>query len=126
MATKVAKKRLGDVLLEQELITEDQMRECINVQRQSGSNLASILVEKGYLDEEDLVVTLSEQLGIPHIRVASMGPANRGPRCHRGVVHLRPAGGGARPAAVLPPVHQAVDPARPERRRPADVLQLRV
>ena len=70
MATKVAKKRLGDVLLEQLLITEDQLRECISVQRQSGSNLASILVEKGYLDEEDLVVTLSEQLGIPHIRVA--------------------------------------------------------
>ena len=70
MATKVAKKRLGDVLLEQELITDEQLRECINLQRQSGSNLASVLVEKGYLDEEDLVVTLSEQLGIPHIRVA--------------------------------------------------------
>ena len=70
MATKVAKKRLCDVLLEQRLITEEQLRECINLQRQSGSNLASVLVEKGYLDEEDLVVTLSEQLGIPHIRVA--------------------------------------------------------
>ncbi len=70
MATKVAKKRLGDVLLEQDLITDEQLRECINLQRQSGSNLASVLVEKGYLDEEDLVVTLSEQLGIPHIRVA--------------------------------------------------------
>lgn len=70
MATKVTKKRLGDVLLEQELITEEQLRECIGIQRQSGSNLPSVLVEKGYLDEEDLVVTLSEQLGIPHIRVA--------------------------------------------------------
>ncbi len=70
MTTKVAKKRLCDVLLEQQLITDEQLRECINVQRQTGSNLASVLVEKGYLDEEDLVVTLSEQLGIPHIRVA--------------------------------------------------------
>ena len=70
MATKVAKKRLCDVLLEQQLITEEQLHECINLQRQSGSNLASVLVDKGYLDEEDLVVTLSEQLGIPHIRVA--------------------------------------------------------
>ena len=58
------------MLLEQALITEEQLRECINIQRQSGSNLASVLVKKGYLDEEDLVVTLSEQLGIPHIRVA--------------------------------------------------------
>lgn len=70
MATRVAKKRLGEVLLEQELITQDQLKECIVIQRQSGNSMASILVEKGYLDEEDLVVTLSEQLGIPHIRVA--------------------------------------------------------
>ncbi len=70
MATKTAKKRLGDVLLDQDLIAEEQLRECVAIQRQSGGNLASILVEKGYLNEEDLVITLSEQLGIPHIRVA--------------------------------------------------------
>jgi type IV pilus assembly protein PilB len=70
VATKVAKKRLGDVLLDQELISEEQLRECVSIQRQTGANLASILVEKGYLDEEDLVITLSDQLGIPHIRVA--------------------------------------------------------
>jgi len=70
LATKVAKKRLGDVLLEQELITEEHLKECIAIQRQEGGSLATTLVEKGYLDEEDLVVTLSEQLSIPHIRVA--------------------------------------------------------
>lgn len=58
------------MLLEQDLIQEEQLRECVAIQRQSGANLASILVEKGYLNEEDLVITLSEQLGIPHIRVA--------------------------------------------------------
>lgn len=71
MATKTSKKRLGDVLLEQELIEEEQLKECIEIQRRSGGNLASVLLEKGYLNEEDLVVTLSEQLGIPHIRVAN-------------------------------------------------------
>lgn len=70
VTTKTAKKRLGDVLLEQGLITEDQLRESVSLQRQTGGNLASILVDKGYLNEEDLVITLSEQLGIPHIRVA--------------------------------------------------------
>ena len=66
----MAKKRLGDVLTEQQLITPDQLQECINLQRQQGGNLASILVQKEYLSEEDLVVALSEQLSIPHIRVA--------------------------------------------------------
>ncbi len=70
MPPKIGKKRLGDVLLEQELITEEQLRECINIQRTTGESLPNVLVEKKYLGEEDLVVTLSEQLGIPHIRVA--------------------------------------------------------
>jgi type IV pilus assembly protein PilB len=71
VAIKVSKKRLGDVLLEQQLVTEEQLRECVNLQRHQGGNLASILVQKEYLSEEDLVVTLSDQLGIPHIRVSN-------------------------------------------------------
>ena len=70
MSAKVIKRRLPDMLLEQKLVSEEQLRECINIQRSKGESLAHILVEKGYLSEEDLVVTLSEQLGIPHIRVA--------------------------------------------------------
>ncbi|MDZ4860560.1 MAG: ATPase, T2SS/T4P/T4SS family [Candidatus Hydrogenedentes bacterium] len=69
MPPKIAKRRLGDVLIEQELVTQEQLQEAIVLQRQSGLSLASILVSKKYLSEEDLVITLSEQLGIPHIRV---------------------------------------------------------
>lgn len=58
------------MLLEQALVTREQLQECMNVQRSSGQSLPTLLVEKGYLSEEDLVVTLSEQLGIPHIRLA--------------------------------------------------------
>ncbi|MFP4502734.1 MAG: GspE/PulE family protein [Candidatus Hydrogenedentota bacterium] len=67
---KTAKKRLPDMLLEQELVSKEQLQECLSLQRTSGHSLSKILVSKGYLSEEDLVVTLSEQLGIPHIRVA--------------------------------------------------------
>ncbi len=70
MAHKIAKKRLPDMLMEQNLVTQAQLTECINLQRATGQSLPTLLVEKGYLSEEDLVVTLSEQLGIPHIRVA--------------------------------------------------------
>ncbi len=68
---RTTRRRLPDMLLEQELITEEQLRECINIHRSTGESLARILVEKKYLSEEDLVITLSEQLGIPHIRVAN-------------------------------------------------------
>lgn len=70
MATKIAKKRLPDMLIEQDLVTQQQLTECMNLQRATGQSLPTVLVEKGYLSEEDLVITLSEQLGIPHIRVA--------------------------------------------------------
>jgi type IV pilus assembly protein PilB len=70
MAHKIAKKRLPDMLMEQNLVSQAQLTECINLQRATGQSLPTLLVEKGYLSEEDLVVTLSEQLGIPHIRVA--------------------------------------------------------
>lgn len=67
---KVAKKRLPDMLLEQGLVSQERLMECINIHRSTGHSLAKILVSKGYLSEENLVVTLSEQLGIPHIRLA--------------------------------------------------------
>lgn len=71
MPPKTAKRRLGDVLLDQGLVTPEQLHECIAIQRSTGQSLASVLVARKYLGEEDLVITLSEQLGIPHIRVAN-------------------------------------------------------
>ena len=71
MPPKTGKRRLGDVLLEQSLITETQLKECLAVQRATGQSLAHLLVERKYLSEEDLVVTLSDQLGIPHIRLSN-------------------------------------------------------
>ncbi|NIA13737.1 MAG: secretion system protein E [Nitrospiraceae bacterium] len=71
MSTRVAKRRLPDMLLDQGLVTEEQLKECIALQRNTGKSLPQLLVERGYLGEEDLVITLSEQLGIPHIRVAN-------------------------------------------------------
>jgi len=59
------------MLLEQGLVTEEQLKECIALHRSTGDSLPHILVERDYLSEEDLVVTLSEQLEIPHIRVAN-------------------------------------------------------
>lgn len=71
MAIRMPRKPLPTMLLEQELITKDQLDECMNLHRSTGQSLPMLLIEKGYLQEEDLVITLSEQLGIPHIRVSS-------------------------------------------------------
>ncbi len=68
---KTGKRRLGEVLLEQGLVSVTQLEESIALHRSTGQSLAHILVEKQYVSEEDLVVTFSEQLGIPHIRLSN-------------------------------------------------------
>ena len=68
---KTAQKRLGDILLEQELVDAEQLTEAMAHQRRTGKPLPYVFVELGYVSEEDIVVTLSEQLQVPHLRVDS-------------------------------------------------------
>jgi type IV pilus assembly protein PilB len=62
-------KRLSDILMEQELLDTSQLAQALAEQKKSGLPLSRILVEMDLVSEEDIVVALSEQLGIPHIRV---------------------------------------------------------
>ncbi len=71
MPPKTGKRRLGEVLLEQGLISQEKLEECIGLHRSTGQSLAHVLVAKKYVSEEDLVVTFSEQLGIPYLRLAN-------------------------------------------------------
>ncbi|HOV32164.1 MAG TPA: ATPase, T2SS/T4P/T4SS family [Candidatus Hydrogenedens sp.] len=68
---KVPKKRLDEILLELGKITEEQSSECIKIQQKTRKNIQDILLEKGYINEVDLVETLTEHLLIPHIRVSN-------------------------------------------------------
>ena len=65
------KKRLGDILIEERLLTSEQLSQALYEQRRTGKPLAVILIHSGLVSEEDIVITLSEQLGIPHLRVQS-------------------------------------------------------
>jgi type IV pilus assembly protein PilB len=57
--------RLGDLLVERELITQSQLGEALLQQPASGKPLGSLLVELGALDELALARVLAEQLGVP-------------------------------------------------------------
>ncbi|RJP74785.1 MAG: type IV-A pilus assembly ATPase PilB [Candidatus Abyssobacteria bacterium SURF_17] len=65
------KKRLGDILIEERLLTPEQLSQALHEQRRTGQLLVAILINSGLVSEEDIVITLSEQLGIPHLRVES-------------------------------------------------------
>jgi type IV pilus assembly protein PilB len=63
---KHTRKRLGDLLVEAGLITEDQLQLTLKEKPQS-QKLGDALLLRGYITEQQLIEVLEVQLGIPHI-----------------------------------------------------------
>ncbi|ANC78585.1 type II secretion system protein GspE [Fictibacillus phosphorivorans] len=62
----VQKKRLGDLLVESGLITEEVLQQTLKEKR-SNQKLGDAFIEKGLLTEQQLIEVLEFQLGIPHL-----------------------------------------------------------
>jgi type IV pilus assembly protein PilB len=58
------KKRLGDILIDENLINEDDLQEALKEQKRSNKRLGQILVELGLVTEEEIALSLNHQLGI--------------------------------------------------------------
>ena len=63
------RKRLGDLLLEVGLITEDQLENALQVQKQSKERLGTVILNLGYVSEENMIEVLEFQLGVPRIEL---------------------------------------------------------
>src|SRR2546423_6349405 len=59
--------RLGDVLLAQKLITPEQLRVALEGQARRGRRLGRVLVELGYLNDEQVAQALSRQLNLRYV-----------------------------------------------------------
>ncbi len=57
--------RLGDLLVEKGLITDDQLQLALQEQKKLGRKLGNTLIELGMIDEQSILNLLSSQLGIP-------------------------------------------------------------
>jgi hypothetical protein len=68
----MARKRLGELLLERHAITPEQLAAALVFQRQAGGRLGNALVSKGYLSETELCRTLGEALGLPVLEVVGV------------------------------------------------------
>ncbi len=62
--------RLGDLLLEKKLISEQQLKEALAEQRSSGRKLGRVLIDIGAISEADLHATLAAALNIPYVDLA--------------------------------------------------------
>ena len=55
--------RLGDMLVQQELVTGEQLKLALEEQKRSGRKLGRVLVESGYVTEEGISRGLARQIG---------------------------------------------------------------
>jgi MSHA biogenesis protein MshE len=61
--------RLGDLLLQQKLISQEQLKGALEDQSRSGRKLGRVLIESGYLSEDQIGEALARQLGVPFINL---------------------------------------------------------
>jgi type IV pilus assembly protein PilB len=60
-------KQLGDILLDNGLVTQQQLSDAFEEHQRAGRALGRVLVEKGVLTESQLVAALAQQIGLPFV-----------------------------------------------------------
>jgi len=63
------KLRLGDVLVQQRLISQEQLQQTLELQHQTGKKIGRLLIEAGIITEELLAHGLARQLRIPFVNL---------------------------------------------------------
>lgn len=61
------RKRLGDLLVEEGIVSEEQIQQALNAQRSTGQKLGDALIDLGFITEKQMLDFLSQQLGLPLI-----------------------------------------------------------
>lgn len=61
------KLRLGDILLEYELITKEQLEEGLKMQKLTGAKLGETLISAGFVTRQNINEILEYQLGFPYV-----------------------------------------------------------
>jgi type IV pilus assembly protein PilB len=62
--------KIGEFLLDDSRITQEQLQSALEVQKKEPGKLGSILIRLGYVTEEDIAQALSKQFGYPSINLS--------------------------------------------------------
>ena len=68
------KVRLGDLLIQQGLLSEEQLKIALDEQKRTGRKLGRVFVESGYVTEEGISQALARQLKIPFVDLKNFSP----------------------------------------------------
>jgi MSHA biogenesis protein MshE len=61
--------RLGDTLVAQNVISQEQLKVSLEQQKKTGRRLGRVLIEQGFVNEEQICEAISRQLNIPYINL---------------------------------------------------------
>lgn len=65
-------KRLGDILLENNLINKIQLEEALRIQMEEKKRLGEVLISKGYVTEIDMLLVLKKQLNLDFVKISEL------------------------------------------------------
>ena len=65
---RLTRKRLGELLVEQGLLSDAQVQDALRMQHQSGLLFGETLVQQNLITEDKMVSVLVSQFGIPYIK----------------------------------------------------------
>ena len=64
--------RVGDLLVEAGAITEDQLQQALEKQKEDGGRIGNVIMQMGFISKELLITVLTTQMGIEYCEVRSV------------------------------------------------------
>lgn len=64
------KEKLTKILIDKKLVKAENLAKAVETQKEKGGSLSEVLIELGYISRNDLMIALSQELGIPPINLA--------------------------------------------------------
>jgi type IV pilus assembly protein PilB len=70
--------KLGQILVRNGSISEEQLQRALDLQKREGGLLGEILVKLGYVDEQEIVQALTAQYGFAYLPLENYEPNEKG------------------------------------------------
>lgn len=72
MALRRERMRLGDLLIRQDVLSEEKLKKALELQKGTGKKIGEVLVENGFITEEMIARALQTQLGLKMIELTGV------------------------------------------------------
>lgn len=74
------KVRLGEILVQQKLLSIEQLQQALAEQKHTGRKLGRVFIENGFVSEEQISGALAKQLSIPYVNLKSFNVSSNATR----------------------------------------------